>query len=37
MIAALAINAVLLAASFGAFIALLRSAKRNGSLLATGE
>jgi ABC-2 type transport system permease protein len=37
MIAALAINAVLLAASFGAFIALLHSAKRNGSLLATGE
>jgi ABC-2 type transport system permease protein len=37
MIQAFAINAVLLAASFAAFLALLRSAKRNGSLLQTGE
>ncbi len=37
MFDALAINAGLLAASFAAFLALLRSAKRNGSLLAAGE
>ena len=37
MIAAFAINAGLFAASFAAFLALLRSAKRNGSLLQTGE
>jgi ABC-2 type transport system permease protein len=37
MIDALMINAGLLVASFGAFLALLRSAKRNGSLLASGE
>jgi ABC-2 type transport system permease protein len=37
MLTALAINAVLLLASFAAFLALLRSARRNGSLLAGGE
>ncbi|WP_407186235.1 ABC transporter permease [Bradyrhizobium centrosematis] len=37
MLDALAINVVLLVASFGAFLALLRSAKRNGSLLSGGE
>ena len=37
MLAALAINAVLLLASFVAFLALLRSARINGSLLAGGE
>ena len=37
MLQALAINLALLVASFGAFLALLRSAKRNGSLLAAGE
>lgn len=37
MLDALAINAVLLGASFWAFLALLRSAKRNGSLLSGGE
>jgi ABC-2 type transport system permease protein len=37
MIDALAINAVLLVASFAAFLALLRSARRNGSLLQSGE
>jgi ABC-2 type transport system permease protein len=37
MAAALAINAVLLVASFAAFIALLNSARRHGSLLAGGE
>jgi ABC-2 type transport system permease protein len=37
MVAALAINAVLLVASFAAFLALLRSARRNGSLLGGGE
>jgi ABC-2 type transport system permease protein len=37
MIDALAINAVLLAASFAAFLALLRSARRHGSLLQGGE
>ena len=34
---ALAINAVLLLASFAAFLALLRSARRHGSLLGGGE
>jgi ABC-2 type transport system permease protein len=37
MVAALAINAVLLVASFAAFLALLRSARRQGSLLGGGE
>jgi ABC-2 type transport system permease protein len=37
MLAALSINAVLLAASFAAFLALLRSARRHGSLLTEGE
>ena len=37
MVAALAINLVLLLASFVAFLALLRSARRNGSLLQGGE
>ncbi|UFW51206.1 MULTISPECIES: ABC transporter permease [Bradyrhizobium] len=37
MVQALALNAVLLAASFWAFLALLRSAKKNGSLLPSGE
>jgi ABC-2 type transport system permease protein len=37
MLSALAINAVLLVASFLAFLALLQSAKRNGSLLGGGE
>jgi ABC-2 type transport system permease protein len=37
MLEALIINAVLLLASFGAFLAFLRSAKRTGSLLSTGE
>jgi ABC-2 type transport system permease protein len=37
MLEALVINAVLLAASFAAFLALLRSAKRHGSLLSGGE
>jgi ABC-2 type transport system permease protein len=37
MISALAINAVLLIGSFAGFMALLRSAKRNGSLLQGGE
>jgi ABC-2 type transport system permease protein len=37
MLGALAINVVLLVASFGAFLALLRSAKKNGSLLSGGE
>ena len=37
MLSALAINAVLLVASFAAFLALLRSAKRQGSLLGGGE
>ena len=37
MLRALAINAVLLVASFGAFLALLRSAKKHGSLLSSGE
>ena len=37
MLWALAINAVLLVASFAAFIALLNSARRHGSLLGGGE
>jgi ABC-2 type transport system permease protein len=37
MVEALAINAALLAASFATFLALLRSAKRHGSLLQGGE
>jgi ABC-2 type transport system permease protein len=37
MMAALAINAVLFVASFAIFLALLRSAKRHGSLLQGGE
>jgi ABC-2 type transport system permease protein len=37
MLDALALNVVLLVASFGAFLALLRSAKKNGSLLSGGE
>ena len=37
MIQAFAINVALFAASFAAFLALLRSAKRNGSPLQTGE
>jgi ABC-2 type transport system permease protein len=37
MLDALAINAALLVASFWAFLALLRSAKKNGSLLSGGE
>jgi ABC-2 type transport system permease protein len=37
MLTALSLNAVLLAASFAAFLALLRSAKRHGSLLGGGE
>lgn len=37
MIDALLINAVLFAASFATFLALLRSAKRHGSLLSAGE
>jgi ABC-2 type transport system permease protein len=37
MLVALAINAVLLVASFAAFLALLRSARRHGSLLGGGE
>jgi ABC-2 type transport system permease protein len=37
MAAALAINAVLLVASFAAFNALLDSARRHGSLLGGGE
>jgi ABC-2 type transport system permease protein len=37
MLSALALNAVLLLASFAAFLALLRSARRAGSLLAGGE
>lgn len=37
MIASLAINVVLFAASFAIFLALLRSAKRHGSLLGGGE
>src|SRR5262249_48111713 len=37
MLDALVINAGLLAASFWAFLALLRSAKKHGSLLSSGE
>src|SRR5436190_2661490 len=37
MLAALAINAVLLVASFAAFLALLRSARLHGSLLGGGD
>jgi ABC-2 type transport system permease protein len=37
MVQALAINVVLLVASFAAFLALLRSARRHGSLLGGGE
>jgi ABC-2 type transport system permease protein len=37
MVSALAINVVLFVASFAAFLALLRSAKREGSLLGAGE
>ena len=37
MVSALAINAVLFIASFAIFLALLRSAKRHGSLLGGGE
>jgi ABC-2 type transport system permease protein len=37
MLSALALNAVLLLASFAAFLALLRSARRAGSLLSGGE
>jgi ABC-2 type transport system permease protein len=37
MAAALVINAVLILASFAAFLALLRSARHHGSLLGGGE
>jgi ABC-2 type transport system permease protein len=37
MLTALTVNAALLVASFAAFLALLRSAKRHGSLLGGGE
>jgi ABC-2 type transport system permease protein len=37
MVSALAINAVLFIASFAAFLALLRSARRAGSLIQSGE
>jgi ABC-2 type transport system permease protein len=37
MASALLINAILLLASFGAFLALLRSARSHGSLLSGGE
>jgi len=37
MVQALAMNAVLLAASFAIFMMLLNGARRNGSLLQTGE
>jgi ABC-2 type transport system permease protein len=37
MISALAINAVLFIASFAAFLVLLRSARRHGSLIQSGE
>jgi ABC-2 type transport system permease protein len=37
MVSALAINAVLLVASFATFLALLRSARRHGSLIQGGE
>jgi ABC-2 type transport system permease protein len=37
MLSALALNAILLAASFAGFLALLRSARHHGSLLSGGE
>jgi ABC-2 type transport system permease protein len=37
MIQSLALNVVLFAAATGAFLALLASARRNGSLMQTGE
>jgi ABC-2 type transport system permease protein len=37
MISALAINVVLFIASFAGFLGLLRSARRHGSLLQSGE
>jgi len=37
MVDALAINGILLVASFAAFMALLQSARRHGSLIQTGE
>jgi ABC-2 type transport system permease protein len=37
MAEALVINAILLAAAFAAFLALLRSARRHGSLIQSGE
>jgi len=37
MLAAFLMNAALLVASFAAFLALLRSARRHGSLLTEGE
>jgi len=37
MLVSLLINAGLLVASFGAFLALLKSARRHGSLLSGGE
>jgi ABC-2 type transport system permease protein len=37
MVSALAINAVLFLASFATFLALLRSARRHGSLIQGGE
>jgi ABC-2 type transport system permease protein len=37
MVSALAINAVLFVASFAIFLALLRSARRHGSLIQGGE
>jgi len=37
MVQALLINAVLFAASFAIFLALLRSARRHGSLISGGE
>jgi ABC-2 type transport system permease protein len=37
MLQALALNAVLLGASAVAFVALINSARRQGSLLQTGE
>jgi len=37
MLLALLMNAALLVAAFAAFLALLRSARRHGSLLTEGE
>jgi ABC-2 type transport system permease protein len=37
MLSALAINAVLFVGSFAVFLALLRSARRHGSLIQSGE